>query len=220
MTTHTTAIYDDLRKRGWRALDALRVARSDAKAAAAGIGRYPQYTDGDPVTIDGREYRLTVEPDPDGWQYGDDDVTGRVVERARSWYDDHPAPLEPGMVALDDRYAYDPGPAHDATEHLAWRRRQGMARHTAWLAVRADLLREAEPYVRERDYGEPRCWIITLADETGECDNLCGVDLTGDVYDRQYVYDVASDLAAELEYRRIVAAMQAGEALAAATGHG
>lgn len=218
--TYTTTIYDDLRRRGWTAGDALRVARADAAAGAAGIDRFPQYMQSEAVTIDGRRYLLTVEPDPDGWQYGDDDVTGRVLERARSWYDDHAAPLEPGMVALDDRYAYDPGPAYDAAEHLAWSRRQGMARHTAWLAVRADLLREAEPYVRERDYGEPRNWIVTLTDETGEGESLCGVDLGDPAYDRSYAFEVATDLASELEYRRVVDRMEAGAKLAAATCHG
>lgn len=218
--TYTTTIYDDLRRRGWRALDALRVARADAAAAAAGIDRFPQCTDDEAVTIDGREYRLTVEPDPDGWQYGDDDVTGRVVERERHWYTDHPEPLAPGSVALDERYAYDPGPTFDPAEHLAWKRRQGMARHAAWLAVRADLLREAEPYVRERDYGEPRNWIVTLTDETGEGDTLVGVDLGDPTFDRVNVYDIAADLASELEYRRIVDRMTVGEKLAAATCHG
>lgn len=218
--THTTTTYQELRRRGWRALDALRVARADAAAGEAGIDRFPQYTTGEPVTIDGRDYRLTVESDPDPWGYGDDDVTGRIVERARHWYTDHPAPLEPGMVALNDRYAYDPGPAYDHDSALAWRRRQGMSRHAAWLAVRADLLREAEPYVRERDYGESRNWVIILADETGDRETLCGVDLGSDIFDRSYVHEVASDLAAELEYRRIVDRMRDGEALAAATCHG
>lgn len=218
--TYTTTVYRELRRRGKGARHALRVARADAAAAAAGIDRFPQYGDADPVTIDGREYRLTVEPDPEPWQYGDDDVTGRVVERARNWYDDHPAPIEPGMVALDDRYAYDPGPAYDAASALAWRRRQGMARHAAWLAVRADLLREAGHYVRERDYGEPRNWAITLTDETGDSESLYGVALGDDSYDRQYVYAVATDLAAELEYRATVARMKVGETLATATCHG
>lgn len=218
--TYTTTIYRELRRRGEGARFALRVARSDAAAAAAGIDRFPQCTDDEAVTIDGREYRLTVEPDPDGWRFGDDDVTGRVVERERHWYTDHPEPLAPGSVALDDRLAYEPGPAYDPAEHLAWKRRQGMSRHAAWLAVRADLLREAAPHVRERDYGESRNWIITLSDETGDSESLCGVDLGDDVYDRCNVYDVVSDLAVELEYRRIEAAMRVGERLAAATCHG
>lgn len=220
-TTYTSCVYDDLRRQGWRAVDALRVARSDAAAAAAGIDRFPGCGTGDPVTIDGREYRLTVEPDPEGWQYGDDDVTGRIVERARDWYTDHPAPIfDPRMVALDDRRLYETGPAYDPAETLAWKRRQGMARHVAWLAVRADLLREAEPYVREADYGETRNWIVTLTDADGRSESLCGVELGSDAFDRVHVYDVATDLASELEYRGIVAAMTVGERLAAATCHG
>lgn len=217
--TYTTTVYRELRRRGEGARFALRVARSDAAAAAAGIDRFPQCTDDGAVTIDGREYRLTVEPDPDGWRFGDDDVTGRVIEREREWYTGHPCPVEPPAIALDERYAYEPGGYYDPAEQLAWRRRT-MSRHAAWLAVRDDLLREAAPHVRERDYGESRNWIITLTDEAGDSECLCGVDLGDDVYDRQYVYEVACDLAAELEYRRIEAAMRVGEALSAATCHG
>lgn len=217
--TYTTTIYRELRRRGEGARFALRVARIDAAASAAGIDRFPQYTDGDPVTIDGREYRLTVEPDQDGWWFGEDDVTGRVIERGREWYTGHPSPVEPPAIALDEHYAYQPADYYDPAEQLAWRRRT-MSRHAAWLAARDDLLREAAPHVRERDYGESRCWGVTLTDDTGDSESLWGVELGDDFYDRCYVYDVVSDLAAELEYRRIVAAMRVGEKLAAATCHG
>lgn len=220
-TTYTTRVYDDLRRLGWTARDALRVARYDHLAEVAGVDGFPCYAVPEPVVIDGREYRLTVEPEPEGWRYGDDDVTGRIVERARRRYTGWPAAIFDGrMVALDEHRAYEPGGCYDHAEHLAWKRRQGMARHAAWLAVRADLLREAEPYVRELDYGEPRNWIVTLTDADGRSESLCGVGLGYDAFDRGTVYGVAQDLASELVYESIVAAMKVGEALSAATCHG
>lgn len=204
------------------------VARRDALAEAAGLSRGQDWADDEPVTIDGRAYRLTIEPDPDGWRYGDDDVTGRIVERDRDDWTGHPRPVDPPMIALGGALAYDPGPAYDPASHLSVLRRSGMARGPAHERRRTDLLREAEPYLREwtaNRYGpggDERNRVLTLTDpDTGESASLCGMDgLSDDLFGRSWLYDVLTELAGEIEHRRLLAAERARDLAYAATAHG
>lgn len=197
MNTYTESIYHDLRREGYGARYALRLARLDAEADRAGVPRFP-WGEFD-VTLDGREYAVTVEPDPEPWRFGDDDVTGRLVERRDRWSTGYPDPVTPPAIALDERRAYEPGGCYDPTEHLAGKRRQGMARHAAWLAVRADLIAEAAPHVAEADYGEPRCCTVYV-ERDGAGFSVCGVEATGPLA-RVWIFDVIRENAAEVEYQ-------------------
>lgn len=187
--------YRRLRRR-FPARVALALARYDLAAERAGLSRWPG---DDIVTIDGREYAVTLEPDPGYWRYGDDDVTGRLIERRRSEWTGHPEPVEAPAVALDERRAYEPGPSYDPDEHLAALRRDGWAKGPSVVERRRELLADAAPHVAEADYGEPRCWIVTV-ERDGESASLGGVELVGDGEgDRSYVWEVVQDLAAEID---------------------
>lgn len=223
--TYDQRTYTELRRRGEGALFALRIARTDALAEAAGLSRGQDWADGEPVTIGGREYRLTIEPDPDGWRWGDDDVTGRIIERPTDWATGYPLPIDACQVALSERLAYEWPEA--GGESYGGHGPRGMARGPAHVWLRAALSREAAPYLAEWEAnhygpgGDDRNHVVTLAAEDGTTESLCGVDGLGDdIYGRGYLYDVLTGLAAEIEHRRLLAAERARDLTYAATAHG
>jgi len=173
------------------------VAQSATLAESAGVRSWAHE---DVVTIEGDDYLLSVEDDAEGWSW-DGDCFGTVHDRRRTDWG-YPAPVAWPCVPLPaggDNYVapfvrgegtyYDPGP------HWEPYAPKGMARGPRHEYVRRGLIREG---VMIRDTREKS---VTLTDpEDGGVASLCGVGLgEGDTWERSYLYEVATELAAEIQ---------------------
>lgn len=191
---------------------ALARARAQQAAWSAGIPASPDYLHDEEVTIDGRAYLVTVEPDtetrPEHFDcYGS---VERVEPTERNYYLGAPEPDSPRIRVMTggDPWYYDPGVMYDAASHLdSWRRR-GASRAESRERVRADLEREARWLIDHAISGE--WWFrgvtVTAADAPDLSASVWGVD--GLDNEREgggsaYLLEVLSDLAWDVETQRL-----------------
>jgi hypothetical protein len=194
------------------------VAKLATVAEKAGIG---VWADGESVEIEGRSYLLTVKPDDwgDAW---DGDCYGIVHARTPTSAD-YPSPVDWPCVPLPgggpDRSTYygDWGSYYDPGTYWEPYAPPGMARGLVRPHLRAELVREG---LMIRDSNE---WYVSLVDPDDETlsASLGGVGLgNGDTWERAYIWDLAQELAAEIEYDREQRTERAREGLYARTAHG
>lgn len=178
---------------------ALWLTRQDRAAEAAGIPPWADYLTDEPVMVDGREYRVTVEQDIDAYppsQMGD--CYGEVREPTatdieRNW--GNPPPVEwPEVRPAGQTWSYHPGDTFDPD----WRPR-GMARGPAREHVRELLAVEGWRY-RQNETGErPMFHVVTVRDVAEDnYTTVGGVDgLDSETSGRAYLWWAVQDLAAE-----------------------
>jgi hypothetical protein len=193
-------------RREFPAATALAIARRDAEAEAAGLPRCVYSDEGYDVAIVGETFTVRVEPDYD---FGVDWL-GKVHERCQDR--DYIAPYcyesvswpcvalpagDDGSGTQGGYYGplatyYDPG------EHWEPYAPAGMARGPASEWTRQELVREG---VRVRSGWT---YVVTVTDEHGNYDALCGVDLAfdGSATDRSYLWSTITGIAGIVQWER------------------
>lgn len=197
------------------ATSALWAARATTAAERAGIPPWTTYLSDEPVTIDGRDYLLTVEPDADAGKPSDHgDCYGEVFDVGDGY-----SPTWPTVRDGDQSWAYYPGDTYEPVGPY----RPGMAKGPAREAERAMLVREGWRYHHHRTGETPMFYVVTLtaADDPTNYFPLGGVDgLDDETFGRAYLWDVVQDLAAEVSGEAVRRAETARQATYATTAHG